>query len=1324
MNLSQLKLLLILLAILLLCGEVFAACVDDGSGNFTCDVLSGTETESSLSGITLIKDGAGETILTGNNDFTSVPPDDASIKISGGTLSIAEPDSLTGDFKLNLNGGTFKTEGEFIFNNEVSFNGGNINVAGEESVLSFTGMADGASLTKEGLGLFDLKTSTSYSGNITINEGGVETNSASFTGDGVINHEDAFLSFMENSDNTFEGSISGSGIFIKEDIGTLTIDNSGSISANTHIDDGAVSISSDTHLTGNIDINKGSLIVTDNVTLNKELSFGTENTGVEVAADKTLTIGAGAAITAKGCDELDNCSEVIKDGAGTLVIDKDAVARYSADTHIKEGVLMVADGDSLGDSGYTIKIDDAVLKVTDNTTIDNHIEVLANTSAVNIADGKSVTLDADTYGAGVLNKTGNGTLALGTGILDHDGGTVIEGGTLQGNAGNLAGNIQIDGGTNLDIVQDADGALSASVSGLGAVNKKGDGTLTLNAANPSFLGDFNVSGGSIKGSSQAISSDVNLINTGASVIFDQNCVGAACEYTKMIYGMGSLVKTGDGLLVLTGTNSYGGGTYLQNATRDSLGILFGADSALGTGDIFMSFSNLSLDQNKNVSTSKNFIFSGQENSLSVLDNSTYTINGVLSGTSFTKLGGGELILTGANTHYGGTQITEGALSVHAPEAIGTGILAVTGGTFKPLDDMDVENNVYLSAAAGQGGFLVDAGRTLTLNGILSGGGTLNKTGEGTLELGYYNSYLGGVYAAGGLLRGDTESILGNLTILSGAEVEFKQNFDGYYTGDIDSAGTITKTGAGILIAIEDDQLPGGLNVGTLNVNEGVFIAQSALHGDAYVSNGAILSLEQGGEGHFETSGLMYLDHADDVDFKGNIVVKDGGVLGLVVQEGKSNTFNVRDTDISSGKGHITIEDGGKINITASGVFENPAVFDFLTYSGTFNYTGALTDLDVNVANNRRLAAVIQDSGGMLSLLISRLLSNYSAVNGLKYNQKQIAVAVDRESAAPSSDFENILNAVDDLAVEQRPQALTQLGGFMYANLPNYFNRFKDTAYLRINRTPAEESTFSRNVWVQSVNNYADIKENENSEDIYNFSSGFAVGFDNYFEGAGLTAGLFAGYARHDLKHNKTENLDGDEYQFGAYALKQSETFDFKGALSAGYQADEIERDILFVGRKANSKVKSYGFNADIEAGVKVYESGNFSVRPFAGIAGGMTQISSFEETGANSVNLSGKGESVFTAQGKAGVGIEKRGKSFSYYADASVKQNLNNPQYALNISGQQYKIKSADVGALLGFNVGGVKRFSQALSVYANGGADINGTAQNYYFNAGLRSYW
>lgn len=1198
---------------------------------------------------------------------------------------------------------------------------GNItcNVAGEEDFLEFSGPITGQRLVKEGHGMLQLS-GDPWGGALTVNDGGVDSSASVFTGSAYLNDEESFLSFTEETDNIFGGSISGIGSFINEGAGVLMLSPNAQISARAEIEAGGISISSSTSLSGEIIINGGALFVTDDVTLNNLLYFGEENAGVSVSAGKTLTLGADAKIEAFGAD-------VIKVGAGTLAIDPAASGRYFADTYIKEGVLQISSGEALGAEGYAVKIADAVLSVMDSAVIDNGIQLLTASSEVSTAAG-AVTLTAGTEGAGVLNKTGAGTIIIDGGVLNHLGGTVIHEGALQGGTEHILGGVQINSGAALNLIHNEDGLWNAVLSGAGRVNKTGAGTLVIEQKHDAFLGLFNVQEGAVSASSAEMFDDI-FLSAGAGVIFNQSaCDGAACEYAGLLSGAGSLTKTGPGLLVLTQPNTYSGGTYLINDTRDSLGILFRSDSALGGGDIFMQYANLTLDTGQNVSTSKNFTFSGLENSITVLDGSVYTVNGVLSGASFTKLGEGELILTAQNTHSGGTQITQGTLSTGNAHALGSGILSVTGGVFKPLDNMEIDNNIYLSAAPGQGGFLVEDGLTLKLNGIVSGGGTLNKTGKGVLELGYYNSHSGGVHVSEGLVRGDTDSILGNLTLLAGAEAEFNQNFDGEFYGDIHSEGVIIKNGFGTLTARANAYEDNVLSVGSLLLNEGAFIAKSRFEGDAFVASGAALMLEDHATGVFETHGSLFISNAKDIDVYGEITVKSGGELAVFMEEGKSSMLRVKDA------GHITIEDGGKINIIAEGGFSSPGLFDFLSYEGSLNITGALSDIEVSVGNNRRLKAEIIGSSSLfslysaepevLSVLITRILSEYSSLPGLTRNELKVASALDALSAAPEADMENILNAMDDLPSAARASALAQLGGFIYANQPNYFDNFRDNAYLRMSRPAEEESFFLRNLWVQSVNNYSDIKVNDYSREIYNFSSGFTVGLDSYFEGSGAVVGLFAGYARHDLKHNNTENLDGDEYMGGIYALKQGSLFDFKAALSAGYNINETERNISFAGRTAASKITAHSYNADLETGFKLYKGSSFSVRTFVGATGAINKMSSFLEDGGGSANLSSEGAELFTVRARGGLGLEKSGKSFSYYADVLLKQQLNNPEYSLIIDGMEYKIKGADKGTLLGINIGGVKHFSGSASLFADAGADLNSAVNNFYFNIGLRTYW
>ena len=176
---------------------------------------------------------------------------------------------------------------------------------------------------------------------------------------------------------------------------------------------------------------------------------------------------------------------------------------------------------------------------------------------------------------------------------------------------------------------------------------------------------------------------------------------------RHISGTGTLSKAGAGTLILTGNNTYGGGTTITGGTLQ-----------LGNGGKSGSIAG-------NVTDNGTFAIDRSD---------TVTFGGVISGTgTFAQIGPGTTILTAINTYSGGTAINGGVLAVAADANLGaaSGGLAFGGGTLQFLSGFTTNRAVTLSAG---GGTFDTNGNNATLAGAISGPGGLSKIGAGTLTL--------------------------------------------------------------------------------------------------------------------------------------------------------------------------------------------------------------------------------------------------------------------------------------------------------------------------------------------------------------------------------------------------------------------------------------------------------------------------------------------------------------------------------------------------------------------------------------------------------------
>ena len=351
--------------------------------------------------------------------------------------------------------------------------------------------------------------------------------------------------------------------------------------------------------------------------------------------------------------------ELVKDGSGLIII-SNAANNYAGLTVINSGVINAQGTNALGSNAAgTIVNTGAALQV--QTTA-------ATTMTEPLALG----------GPGITIGTGSGV----SGALENLGPTTA-GNTITTGAITLLTDTTI----NVEVGQ-LD--LAGVISGAGAINKGGAGTLQLAGAN-TYFGLTNVNGGILEANANtALGSIVSgtVIANGASLQVN----GAAAE---TIVGE-SLQLTGTGYGLVTS------GTELVN--RGALASV--ANNNVWTGDITLNSttSNVILDQ---------------------VANSTLTILGQLYGSNpLTKIGAGNVILQASNTGFtGNLTVAQGILDLNAAGSVSStnNIIVGVGATLafdnSVNDAIGVDNQgVYLPNRISSTANLILNGGTLTVTG--------------------------------------------------------------------------------------------------------------------------------------------------------------------------------------------------------------------------------------------------------------------------------------------------------------------------------------------------------------------------------------------------------------------------------------------------------------------------------------------------------------------------------------------------------------------------------------------------------------------------------
>ena len=846
--------------------------VGDGStagAGFTAtidNVLAGTD------GLT--KSDLGTLVLTAANTYSG------GTAVVAGTLEVANnaalgTDGVTVDNTANA-GATLKIDSGINVANAIAINnGGTLDNAGTISHTGATdigvnatgGMAtvinhDGGSITGGVIGLW-------------LHTGGTVVNTGSTSSIGGINYAivtDGSPSSVTNQNGaSIQSSMTDAVLMIQG--GTLTNDTGANISGNVGVRMSQI----------------GTVINQGGASINGTTNVNGTGIGVVLMAGGTVTNQGGASIDGTSTGVAFQGNSTLFNAAGSSISGPDASVQAFG-----SGTFSLTNAGAL--SGNVVLNDGAVNTVTllSGSTLNGSLYIGSNT-------GSSLTLDgtgAQLYSSAVTGYTNfSGTLTkqgTGTWIIDQDlapTNTVINVGTLQIGNGGTSGSLGGDITDNAALVTNLSGAgtLAGVISGSGSLTQSGSGVMTLTGAN-TYTGGTTINAGTLQlgigGTSGSITGNVT---DNATLAFDRSDV---VSFGGVISGHGALAQDGSGTLVLTGDNTYTGGTTigagtLQIGNGGTTGAIIGnvtdngalafdhSDTVTfgnvisGTGHLAQAGSGSLILTGANTYTGGTTIGAGTlqigtggtagaiignvtDNGALAFDHSdTVTFGNVISGTGLlAQAGSGSLILTGTNTYTGGTSLKAGALVLGNASAIGSGALAMAAGTTLSFSSgFTLANAITLS---GDPTVNVGAGLSTTLSGGISNGtqaGDLVKTGAGTLLLTGADTYTGSTEVATGTLE-----VVGSLAS----------------SVSVDNGATLTGTGSTGNMTIASGALvsPGGDGVGTLTVNGNVSMASGSSYqvnatdtgsndlihatGTATLGGGSVIALEAGSNWNVST----------------------------------------------------------------------------------------------------------------------------------------------------------------------------------------------------------------------------------------------------------------------------------------------------------------------------------------------------------------------------------------------------------------------------------------------------------------------------------------
>jgi len=793
-----------------------------------------------------------------------------------------------------------------------------------------------------------------------------------------------------------------------------------------------------------------------------------------------------------------------------------------------------------------------------------------------------------------------------------DGANTIANGTVDGGSG-----IWSAAGTNwANTNATANGAYSPATMQIFVGTP---GTVTVDAAGAGALDigtglQFADDGFIVQGDGLALTGASTVIRVGNGIASGGN---VTATIASALSGSGGLDKTDLGTLVLTGTNSYAGGTTIAAGT---LQLGNGGTTGSITGDV-------------------------ANNGRLVFDRSNaLTFAGAISRSgALEQIGTGATTLTAVNTYTGGTTISGGTLAIAATGGItsdvtnsatfqnaGTvagGVTNNAGATFGQTGG-SVSNGVVnagtvnANGGALNGAIANNAGGSFTVGGTVTGNGGFDNANGATLAV----AATGGYVIAGLLTNSGSVTVAqgGSLTAPAGIH----NNAGGVITNNgtvtdaLDNAGTVTNNGtynanvasntgtinnntgatwngnfntAGIVN--NAGTINGGLTqsggtttntgaiTGTVTIAGGLFTGTGSI-GGLNIAGGAMLAPGTGG-------GIGTMNVA------GGITFNSGSIYQVAVNAaGQASRINATG---------LAIINGGTVNVSAGTGDYRPQT-DYTILSAGGGVSGTFTTVTSNLAF---LDPSLRYDAGNVYL---RMRRNDISFAGIGQTPNQIAVAGPTENLGWDN---QVFDAVVNLSAARARDAFDQLSGDIHPSMRTVMledSRFvRNAVWDRLRGSAGDDGRGG--VWGQAIGSWGHIGGNGNAARLDRSAGGLLMGIDAAAD-KNIRLGAVWGYSQASIDARGSGKIDS--YHLGAYAGGQWGAASIRTGIAYSWQDIHTTRVIAFPGFGETARAGYNGgtFQAFGELGYG-FDLGRTKFEPYANVAYARARTNGFSETGGD-----------------------------------------------------------------------------------------------------------